>query len=66
MKETIIKCDGCGTAAKVVQYRIDCGTEMDPSGNGYETYWEYKDYCLMCLVDWINSNPEKAKKIQSM
>lgn len=22
---------------------------MDPSGNGYNTNWDYKDYCSECL-----------------
>jgi len=66
MKETTIKCDGCGNTRKVIQYKIDMGCEMDPSGNGYNTDWDYKDFCIKCLVEWLSFNPVLCKKIHQI
>lgn len=52
MKRTVIVCDKCNRGDDddivVVSYRFDCGSEMDPSGNGYITNWDYCDYCNDC------------------
>jgi hypothetical protein len=64
MKETIIKCDGCGIAVKVTPYRIECGKYIDASGNGYDFNWDYKDFCMACLLKWAINNPECIEKIQ--
>lgn len=63
MKETIVKCDHCGSTIRVSEYTLITEQQVDSSGNGYESYWEYHDFCLRCLMDWAIRNPEKAKHI---
>ena len=48
MKHEILTCDTCVTITNVKPYRIDTGSEMDPSGNGYNTNWKYIDLCPQC------------------
>lgn len=66
MKETIIKCDGCSTTEKVDQYRINMGKEMDPSGNGYNTIWEYKDFCWNCFRNYSFTADKILTKIEKL
>jgi hypothetical protein len=53
MKHTIKSCDRCKNSDEsgviVKSYRINMGKEMDPSGNGYQTNWEYVDSCENCF-----------------
>ena len=52
MQKVVLICDGCNRGDDdgivVTPYRIDRGCEMDPSGNGYNTNWEYVDWCNDC------------------
>ena len=66
MKETIIKCDGCGTSNDVEEYSIYCGTEMDPSGNGYNTTLEYKDWCWNCFKNYVMSSPKPMELLKNI
>lgn len=59
-KIILIKCDHCGNPAQSYRYEIGC--EMDPSGNGYNTSWEYVDICEECKN--TKYNDKKLKKIQ--
>lgn len=56
MLKTTLICDGCQTASAVKPYRINRGKEMDPSGNGYNTNWDYKDYCPKCHRALVNND----------
>lgn len=58
MQKVILFCDRCETGKDVKSFRINRGTEMDPSGNGYNNNWEYKDYCPECFVVVKKSDPE--------
>lgn len=68
MKITIVICDGCDRRndgddeTPVTSYRINRGSEMDPSGNGYNTNWEYVDWYKECHA--INSMTIGKDKIQ--
>ncbi len=66
MKETIIKCDGCRTTYKVEQYRINCGWDNDPSGNGYNINWLYKDWCFSCFKNYVLSSSEPTVMLKSI
>ncbi len=59
MKETIVYCDVCGKNYNVKSYNIVVRKEMDASGNGYETQYEYKDLCFKCLLNYVRRNHEK-------
>jgi len=52
MKIQVTICDGCDRGnnddVEVNSYRVDTGRSMDPSGNGYNTDWEYVDLCKDC------------------
>ena len=52
MKFQVIICDECDRGNNddvlVGSYRVDTGRSMDPSGNGYNTDWEYVDLCEHC------------------
>lgn len=56
MKITIVICDDCNRRndgddeTPVYSYRIKRYREMDASGNGYETQWEYADWCKDCYA----------------
>lgn len=52
-----ICCDGCGDN-NATAFRINMGKSMDPSGNGYNTDWDYKDFCPACLELFKKKNPE--------
>lgn len=56
MKNTIIICDGCQTQECVVSVKIDKGRDPDSSGNGYMTIWDYKDFCIPCLVKYARQS----------
>lgn len=61
MQKTTLYCDGCGTAVGVVAYKIYLGRDMDASGNGYETNWDYKDYCESCHEDAVGKHGENIR-----
>ena len=52
MKKEILICDTCVTQNDVASFRIATGCEMDPSGNGYNTVWVYKEFCPTCLTEY--------------
>ena len=64
--ETII-CDNCNRGnddgVRVYSYRIDRGCEMDPSGNGYNTDWEYVDYCRECHKKAFSDHGNKIRLV---
>jgi len=66
MKVTVTRCDGCQTTQGVEEYSIDCGTEMDPSGNGYNTIWEHKDWCWNCFKNYVMSSPKPMELLKSI
>lgn len=66
MKITLTKCDGCGSTENVSEYKLDCGTEMDPSGNGYNTIWDHKDWCFDCFKKFILSSKDPVKLLRSV
>jgi hypothetical protein len=56
MKKITLICDICESAAMVRSFRINDGRSIDPSGNGYNVDWIYKDYCPICLFTVKNSD----------
>lgn len=58
MIETIIKCDKCGKSG-AKSYKYTNGSSMDASGNGYETNWEYRDFCFEHLIQFIRNSEYK-------
>lgn len=56
MIKEVLVCDDCGqgqepSADPVHRFKINMGREMDPSGNGYNTIWDYKEFCTSCELD---------------
>ncbi len=66
MKVTTIKCDGCRTEKDVVQYKLDCGSEVEASGNGYSTIWCYHDWCFNCFKNYVLSSPKPTELLKSI
>lgn len=60
MKEIITNCDKCQKSAKSYMYANGC--EMDPSGNGYNTNWEYIDLCSDCALNFMKEKKVKLKE----
>lgn len=60
MQKVTLICDVCGTDKAVRSFRINLGCEMDASGNGYNTNWDYKEYCPSCL-NMVKSSDLKLK-----
>jgi len=66
MTKTTIQCDGCRTEKEVLKYKMDCGKEMDPSGNGYNTIWWYRDWCFNCFKNYVLSSPKPIELLGSI
>lgn len=52
MKKEILICDRCKKEYEPkdgIEFRVNMGTEMDPSGNGYNNIWKYYDFCRECI-----------------
>ena len=66
MRREILICDNCSRGnddgVVVTPYRIDKGCEMDPSGNGYNTNWDYVDYCAECYKIAAGNHGIKIKR----
>lgn len=60
MKITNTYCDPCLEAKcgkrTAKSYRYATGCEMDPSGNGYNTTWNYIDLCPECYTRKIKTH----------
>lgn len=62
MKHSYLSCDKCGYSEEnagciVHSLKINTGREMDASGNGYVTNWDYFDLCADCLRTYKLENP---------
>lgn len=61
---TVKKCDMC-SSENARTYRYSVGKEADPSGNGYNTNWEYIDLCINCVQDWVLKNQKKLTEVSN-
>jgi hypothetical protein len=62
MEHKYLSCDKCGYSEEnagciVKSFKIEMGFEMDCSGNGYNTDWEYLDLCDNCVERYKLENP---------
>jgi hypothetical protein len=64
MKLESLQCDSCGCLDDVLSYRFNFGSEMDPSGNGYNIIWEYQDFCDDCLEKYKDEHKLLKQDIQ--
>jgi hypothetical protein len=56
MKRQIVECDCCGEQSDyTLSFEMAIGREPDPSGNGYITQWDNKDYCHDCLRKFLKT-----------
>ena len=64
MKVETIKCDRCKCeGARSFKYSID--SEMDPSGNGYNSKWNFIDLCLNCMQEFVLEKKVRLTEISN-
>lgn len=61
MRKVTYQCDICKNAVASTHFRVETGCEMDPSGNGYNTSYDYYDVCLGCLGTFHTQHPKSHK-----
>jgi len=58
MRKVTYTCDICKTGVATKHFRVATGCEMDASGNGYNTDYDYYDVCIHCLGEFHTKHPK--------